>query len=131
MKQRHMVKKCLAVAAAASCLAACLALAGSKELDAIAAIEISDLDFSRLRDGTYEGFRDYKLVTARVRSRVEGGKVVELVILEHSHGPKHGADALIPKVLETQSLRVDAVTGSTASSKVLLETVEAALSQGL
>jgi uncharacterized protein with FMN-binding domain len=52
-------------------------------------------------------------------------------MLSHGHGPNHGADALLPRVIDAQSLAVDAVSGSTYSSKVVLKAIETALKKGL
>lgn len=106
-------------------------LGGCKELQEISALEIRDIDLSAVADGSYEWLQDHKFVTARVRVTVAGGRIEAIELLEHEHGPKHGGEAIIGRVLEKQSLAVDAVTGSTGSSKVILKAVESALAQGL
>jgi uncharacterized protein with FMN-binding domain len=67
---------------------------------------------------------------AKVQATMKGGRMTELKLLEHKHGPFHGADAIVAKVLDAQSLNVDAISGSTASSKVVLKAVESALLKG-
>ena len=59
------------------------------------------------------------------------GRITDIVMLSHGHGPNHGADALLPRVIDAQSLAVDAVSGSTYSSKVVLKAIETALKKGL
>jgi uncharacterized protein with FMN-binding domain len=62
---------------------------------------------------------------------VSAGRITEIVMLSHTHGPNHGADAILPRVVEAQSLVVDAVSGSTYSSKVVRKAIEIALKKGL
>ena len=69
-------------------------------------------------------------VTAKVRVSVRGGRITDLQLLSHMHGPGHGADAILKRVLASQSLRVDAVSGASYSSKVVLKAIETALNQG-
>ena len=104
-------------------------LVGCKNSAEIKALRIQAVEFSGVKDGMYEGFHDGGLVNARVRATMRGGKMADLKLLEHDHGPFHGADAIVFKVLESQSLNVDAVSGSTASSKVILKAIEKALLQ--
>lgn len=110
---------------------AALSLAGCKFTDDIKALVISPIDLSRIKDGSYEGAQDNKLVTAKVSVSVQGGKIADIKLLEHSHGPGHGADAILDRVIAAQSLQVDAVSGSTYSSKVVLKAIETALNKGL
>jgi len=113
------------------CLALSLSLGGCKFTEDIDKLVVADVHPSAVKDGVYEASQDNKIVTATVRVEVKGGKIVAIDLLKHDHGPKHGADALIPKVLAAQSLKVDSVSGATYSSKVLLKAIELALDKGL
>jgi uncharacterized protein with FMN-binding domain len=115
-------------------LLAVLALAGitgCKHLADIKALQIADVAFSDVKNGTYESLQDNGMVTAKVSATMVGGVMTELKLLQHNHGPGHGADAIIAKVLDKQSLAVDAVAGATYSSKVVLKAIETALDKGL
>lgn len=112
-------------------LASLISLLGCESMREIEAITIEDVSPANVRDGTYEGERSTTLVSAKVSVDVKGGKIVAIRLLEHKHGPRHGADGIIPKVLNKQSLSVDAVSGSTGSSKVVLKSIELALRKGL
>ena len=114
-----------------SCVLAGSVLAGCKAIDAINALEIENVQLGAVQNGTYEGHQDNAIVTAKVRVVVKDGRITGVEILEHNHGPGHGADAIVDVVLEKQSLMVDAVTGATYSSKVLLKAIELALREGL
>ena len=106
-------------------------LTGCKQIEAIQRLEIQNIVFQNVGDGTYEGYQDNKIVTAKVRVSVKDGRVADIQLLQHAHGPQHGAEAIVARVLEEQSLRVDAVSGATYSSKVVLKAIELALRKGL
>jgi uncharacterized protein with FMN-binding domain len=93
-------------------------------------LSIGDLDFTAVKDGTYTGTVRVLPVTAKVRVTVNGGAVTDIVLVRHFHGPDHGAEEILGRVVEAQSLRVDAVSGATYSSKVVLAAIEAALRKG-
>jgi uncharacterized protein with FMN-binding domain len=99
-----------------------------KRVDAIA---IEDIALSKVADGSYVAAENFFPVTAKVRVEVKAGRIEGIAVLAHSHGPKHGADALVARVIEKQSLGVDAISGSTYSSKVMLKAIEDALRKGL
>jgi uncharacterized protein with FMN-binding domain len=120
-----------AVALALSGMLASIILTGCQEIEAIKALKIEDISIGSVRGGTYEGFQDHRIVTAKVRVTVRDGRIADILLLEHKHGPKHGADAIIGHVLDKQSLIVDAISGATYSSKVVLKAIELALKQGL
>jgi uncharacterized protein with FMN-binding domain len=115
----------------AACAAALLALGGCSFVEKINALVIEDVRPERVRDGSYEASVRILPVTASVRVTVSGGKITAIALLSHSHGPDHGADAILPRIVEAQSLQVDAVSGSTYSSKVVRKAVELALKKGL
>jgi uncharacterized protein with FMN-binding domain len=113
------------------CAVLSLAAVGCGSLKRMEQITIQDVDLAAVKDGTYMAAQDFTLVTAEARVTVKGGRMTEVVLLKHSHGPNHGADAILPRVLDRQSLLVDAVSGSTYSSKVVLKAIEEALRKGL
>jgi uncharacterized protein with FMN-binding domain len=115
----------------AVCAAALLALAGCAFVEKIDGLVIEDVEPSRVRDGTYAAAVNILPVTASVRVTVSGGRITGIVMTRHTHGPDHGADAILPWIVEAQSTRVDAVAGATYSSKVVRKAVELALKKGL
>ena len=82
-----------------------------------------------LADGVYEG--EYKSFpnAAKVRVKVARGRISDVEILSHfASGIGHKADDVIPgRIVEEQSTAVDAVTGATNSSRVIMNAVEIAL----
>jgi uncharacterized protein with FMN-binding domain len=110
--------------------AAGLAAGGCANLKKIEALTVEDVPVASVKDGDYQAEQDYIPVTAKVRVSVRDGRITEIKLLRHSHGPGHGADAIVDRVVASQSLRVDAVSGASYSSKVVLKAIETALNQG-
>jgi len=50
-------------------------------------------------------------------------------IIEHFNGRGEKAEAIIPRVIEAQSLDVDVVSGATGSSKAILKAIEDAFAE--
>ena len=113
------------------CMLAAVLLTGCQEIEAIKALTIENVSVGSVKDGSYEGYQNNKIVTAKVRLSVKDGRIIDIQLLEHNHGPKHGAEAILGRILDIQTLMVDAVSGATYSSKVVLKAVELALAQGL
>lgn len=93
----------------------------------VADIEIAEVNLARVPDGVYEGCYDAGLVSARVKVSVSKHRIDGIEIVEHLHGRGGEAEGIPDKVVEAQSLMVDAVSGCTSSSKVILKAIENAL----
>ena len=90
-----------------------------------------NIDITKVRDGAYKGERKLFPITATVRVKVAGGRVMSIDVLKHMHGKGYGADAFAQRVVEAQSLDVDAVSGDSGSSKAMRKAIENALRKGL
>lgn len=99
--------------------------------DDIEKLVVSNISPTAVKDGTYEGEQTNKPITATVEVVVKDGAIMAIEVLKHSHGPGHGAGAIIDRVIAAQSLKVDAVSGASLSSKVMLKAIEKALEKGL
>ncbi|NLU54167.1 MAG: FMN-binding protein [Firmicutes bacterium] len=97
----------------------------SRELEKLG--EIAKIDLSLIEDGVYEGYSRAGLVAAELRVVVKNHRIEQIEIIDHVYGTGKPAEAVLDAVVEKQSLQVDAVAGSTASSKNLLKAVENAL----
>ena len=93
-------------------------------------IMIENVDVKIITDGTYTGEYATTLVSAKVEVIVEDGQITDIIILEHNHGPNHGAYDVAEYIVDKQTLNVDTVSGASMSSKVILKAVENALLQG-
>lgn len=97
-------------------------------------VKISGVDLSGVADGTYQGkyeagrfktsvevtVRDHKIVGVSPLG-MDSSKAVDKKIFEGTYSPA------IAKIIETQSPRVDAVSGATATTNAMLKAVENAL----
>ncbi len=93
----------------------------------IAAMQINTIDLTNVPDGTYEGSYDADLIKVKVLVEVKDHSICHIELVQHDNGKGSPAEAIIPQVIESQSLNVDAVSGATNSSKVILKSIELAL----
>lgn len=94
-------------------------------------LPIAVMDFKQLNDGTYTGEYEggmYKWRANKVQVAVSSGKVTDIKILEQkvNQSPEF-TDTLYNKVIKSQSLQVDTISGATLTSKAYLKSVENAL----
>ena len=84
-----------------------------------------------LADGSYEGQAVSFPNSAKVRVNIEGGRLTEVEVLTHkASGIGHRVDEVLPGlIVEQQSTAVDAVSGATNSSNVIMEAAQKALEQ--
>lgn len=99
----------------------------SKNLNELVESSIEDVDPSELKDGTYVGEYSVPPVSATVEVRIEGGRIEDILLLDHGNGMGQPAEVIIEDVVEAQSLKVDSISGATYSSRVILKAIEAAL----
>lgn len=95
--------------------------------DQIANMQINEIDLSNVQDGVYEGSYDAKLIKVKLAVEVTDHVIKSIDLIQHENGKGKPAEAVIPEVIETQSLDVEAVSGATNSSKVILKSIENAI----
>lgn len=100
-----------------------------KNLNKLSKAEISNVDLSKVNDGTYTGKYSVFPVTAEVKVTVKDHKITDILLVEHKNGQGSAAEVLPNKVIETQSIKIDSISGATYSSKVILKAIENALSK--
>jgi uncharacterized protein with FMN-binding domain len=83
-----------------------------------------------VHDGAYEGKAFLLPVSVRVRVTVSGRRIQSIDILKHFNGQGTPAEAIVPRVIEAQSLGVDVISGATHSSLTILKAIENALEKG-
>jgi uncharacterized protein with FMN-binding domain len=96
-------------------------------LEQLVALPITNVEFTKLTDGTYTGSYKAFPVAAEVKVSISNHKIVSIELVQHDNGQGAPAEVIPGKVVETQSLDVDVVTGATYSSKVILKAIENAL----
>jgi uncharacterized protein with FMN-binding domain len=89
------------------------------------------MDFNNLNDGVYIGEYEggmYKWRASEVQVTVASGKVTDIKLLknEEKKSPEF-TNKLYDRVIKSQSLQVDTVSGATLTSKAYLKSVENAL----
>ena len=92
-------------------------------------MEISDVDPSRVPDGNYTGEVPFMRHLYRVKVTVESGRIEKIDVLENGTENEYARKGLgvIPRIMNEQSPRVDAITGATVTSRALMKCVEKAL----
>lgn len=99
----------------------------SRNLDKLVESSIEKIELSELKDGTYIGEYSVHPVSATVEVKIEGGRIEDILLLDHGNGMGQPAEVIIEDVVEDQSLDVDSISGATYSSRVILKAIEAAL----
>jgi len=84
-------------------------------------------NLSQIPDGVYEGNFTRAPVTAEVKVTMASGRITLVELLKHTTLLGKNAEVLIDQIVQQQSLDLDAVSGATHSSKVILKAVETAL----
>lgn len=96
------------------------------------ATTISAIDISNVVDGKYQGEYDLDFIYASVSVVVKDNLIKEVNILHHKHERGAEAEKEVPKkIIAQQSIKVDAVSGATNSSKAIMKAVENALKNEL
>lgn len=93
-------------------------------------IQVEKLDLNNIKDGEYEGSCDVDFIMVDLKVKVENHKIVKIDIIKHKNGRGKPAEAITGEVIKNQSVQVDAVSGATNSSKVILKAIEDALNKG-
>jgi len=96
-------------------------------LGQLADATIPEVDLSTIEDGTYAGSYKVFPVSVKVDVTVENHRITFIDLIEHKNGQGAPAEVIPGQVIKAQSLDVDAVTGATYSSKVILLAIENAL----
>lgn len=96
-------------------------------------LPIRAVDFHSLKGGTYVGEYEggkYKWRANQVRVTVSSGKVTDIQLLMHKENRSPDfTGKLYGRVIESQSLQVDTISGATITSKAYLKSVENALNE--
>ena len=86
------------------------------------------VDNDRLVDGVYEGSYKHGPNHARVEVTVKYRKIIGVSIIEHKAWKgKKAEEPILKRIMEKQSTAVDAVSGATNSSNVIMNAVHLAL----
>jgi len=93
-------------------------------------IEIRPIDFTKLKDGIYEGeYYIQDFIGAKVKVTIENGMIKNITLLDHKYGLGKKAEEIINTVKEKQTLEVDTISGATHSSTIIIKAIENALTE--
>jgi uncharacterized protein with FMN-binding domain len=87
-------------------------------------------DLTPVAGGVYRGYYDLSATPIEVTLdvTVQNQKITDIKIVKHQCSPVgKKAEKIVDRIIETQRLDIDAVSGATASSKAILKAVENAL----
>jgi uncharacterized protein with FMN-binding domain len=91
-------------------------------------MEISEVDISSLPDGVYRGREDYLGFACKAEVTVSGHRIEDVRLSEdRTDAWVEKAKGVGTEVVKKQSLKVDAITGATITSKAMLKAIEKAL----
>lgn len=93
----------------------------------IEGIVISGIDLSKIKDGSYKGAYDAIFVEAEVEVKVKDHIIENIDLIKHKNERGAKAEGIVNRILAEQTIKVDAISGATNSSKVILKAVENAL----
>ncbi|MDQ1316715.1 MAG: hypothetical protein QG641_304 [Candidatus Poribacteria bacterium] len=86
------------------------------------------VEFAKLVDGVYDGSYKGGPNSAVVKVTIKDKKIANIEIVEHNAWKGKKAEPIIVKeIIEKQSTKVDAVTGATNSSNVIMNAVQKAI----
>lgn len=100
------------------------------DLEKLSTMTIENIELSDVTDGDYEGKYKVFPVSVEVKVSVANHKITDIIIEKHFNGQGKPAEVIVDQVIATQSLQVDAISGATYSSKVILKAIENALVKG-
>jgi uncharacterized protein with FMN-binding domain len=92
-------------------------------------ITVTSPDLGSITDGTYQGSAKVGPVRVTLDVAVQDFTITSIQIIRHFNGKGKKAEAIVPKIIESQSLDVDVISGATGSSKAILLAVQNALNK--
>ena len=93
----------------------------------IESITFKNIELSDVEDGTYVGEYDAGYIYAKVEVMIEDGNIVSINLMEHRNEKGKTAERILDKIVATQEIDVDAVSGATNSSNVIKKAIEDAV----
>ncbi len=89
--------------------------------------DIMPLNLAEIQDGAYRGKAGSFIVSADLNVVVKDHRIADIVMIEQNCGGNYKALDTIPRILERQEAKVDAVSGATWSSKAIMSAAYNAL----
>ena len=99
----------------------------NQNLSKLTQMKIENVDLCEISDGIYEGNFELFPVSVEVAVTIKAHQISKIDLIKHDNGKGVAAEAINDDVVKAGSLQVDAVSGATFSSKVILKAIENAL----
>jgi len=101
----------------------------TRDLSYMEGVELRGISSSAFSDGNYAGTFEHGRFTNTLTVRIEGGRIVRISIDDDLLGGsmQNVSDEVFNRVIRAQDTRIDAVTGSTATTIAYLKAIEDAL----
>jgi uncharacterized protein with FMN-binding domain len=98
------------------------------EINKIRTMTIMDVNASGITDGKYPGSFTYGGFEYKIETEVAAGRITSIV-MRSNRNTKHAkmAEGVIPKIIARQTPNVDAVSGATNSSRVIMNAAQDAI----
>jgi uncharacterized protein with FMN-binding domain len=90
---------------------------------------LKNVDLQTVADGTYRGTFGKFVVSVDLEANVLQHRITDIKIVNQKCGKGYDGKKVIDRVLQAQSLKVDAIAGATASSRCILIALERALTK--
>ena len=88
------------------------------------------IDSDRVVNGIYQGSYRSGPVKVVARVNIKDGRIIKIELLEHTTWKGKLAESIIPdRIIQKQSTKVDAVSGATISSRVIMNAVQHAINK--
>ncbi len=98
----------------------------------ISSLTTDEIIIPNVKNGEYQGYYDLDYVKINVDVDVKDGKIIDVIVKQKNKTKQFiRAKEIVKQIIQLQSLKIDAVSGSTASSKAILKATEIALKKGL
>lgn len=111
-----------------------LSIAGCSKEDMMDPVQIDEVDLTLVNDGTFVGeYTDPKSDGfAKVQVTVSRHRIEALQIIDRQCSPagKKG-EYVVNNILKAQSVKVDAISGATTTSTIIMKATEVALNKGI
>lgn len=93
---------------------------------------VKNVDLSKVKDGEYEAIYPAKMWSKKVNLVVKDHKIADIKMSAVGKIPVADVEnQLLARVIKNQSLDVDAIAGSTITTRVILKSAQLALEKGL
>lgn len=114
----------------ATLFGSCSLFSLTKGLNEMMGLEVKDVSLDTVADGSYTGSFAFERWSNTVEVKVQNHAITTIAIIKDVRFSKQEvSDAIFGRVIEEQSVCVDAVSGSTVTSKAYLKSIELALNE--